>query len=138
MILTDQKPVGESPLVLQEIDEPKPAAGEVRIKVNVCAVCRTDIHIVEGDLELHRKPLVPGHQIVGHIDDVGRIAERIPDRDWQTVWFECPAEMDDLLVHDSAATETDGSSITVPAAKILWSTATISSLTRSKLTNMIL
>jgi len=71
MILTEQKPVSESPLVLQEIDEPKPAVGEVRIKVNVCAVCRTDIHIVEGDLDLHRRPLVPGHQIVGKIDEVG-------------------------------------------------------------------
>ena len=71
MVLTDQKPVSESPLVLQEIEEPKAAAGELRIKVNVCAVCRTDIHIVEGDLEFHQKPLVPGHQIVGQIDQLG-------------------------------------------------------------------
>jgi len=71
MVLSDQKPVSESPLVLQEIDEPKAAAGELRVKVNACAVCRTDIHIVEGDLDLHQKPLVPGHQIVGRIDEIG-------------------------------------------------------------------
>jgi zinc-binding alcohol dehydrogenase family protein len=71
MLLRHQRPVGESPLVLDEIDEPQPAAGEVRIQVCVCAVCRTDIHIVEGDLPLHRQPIVPGHQIVGKIDKVG-------------------------------------------------------------------
>jgi propanol-preferring alcohol dehydrogenase len=71
MILEQQRPVGESPLVLREVDEPQPAADEVRVKVSVCAVCRTDIHIVEGDLALHRTPLVPGHQVVGQIDQVG-------------------------------------------------------------------
>jgi alcohol dehydrogenase, propanol-preferring len=71
MVLGQQRPVGESPLVLREVGEPQPAADEVRVKVSVCAVCRTDIHIVEGDLALHRTPLVPGHQVVGRIDQVG-------------------------------------------------------------------
>ena len=48
MVLTQQKPVEESPLALGDIAEPRPAADEVRVKVSVCAVCRTDIHIVEG------------------------------------------------------------------------------------------
>ena len=68
--------MGESPLALREVDEPKPAADEVRIKVSVCAVCRTDIHVVEGDLALHRTQLVPGHQIVGRIDQVGESVTR--------------------------------------------------------------
>ena len=71
MVLIEQKPVSESPLVLREIAEPQPAPDEVRIRVSACAVCRTDIHIVEGDLALHRRPLIPGHQVVGRIDQVG-------------------------------------------------------------------
>jgi propanol-preferring alcohol dehydrogenase len=77
MTLTEQKPVEESPLLAREIEEPQADAYEVRVKVNVCAVCRTDIHIVEGDLVLHKAPLVPGHQIVGRIDQIGAgITER--------------------------------------------------------------
>jgi propanol-preferring alcohol dehydrogenase len=58
------------------VEEPQPAADEVRVKVSACAVCRTDIHIVEGDLELHAAPVIPGHQIVGRIDRVGRSVTR--------------------------------------------------------------
>lgn len=76
MFLTKQKPVSESPLVLREVAEPQPAADEVRVKVSVCAVCRTDIHIVEGDLPLHRTPIIPGHQIVGRIDQLGENVTR--------------------------------------------------------------
>jgi propanol-preferring alcohol dehydrogenase len=71
MVLVRQKPVSESPLVLREVSDPQPAANEVRVKVSVCAVCRTDIHIAEGDLALHRTPVIPGHQVVGRIDQVG-------------------------------------------------------------------
>lgn len=71
MVLTQPRPVSESPLVLREVDHPKPAADEVQIKVSVCAVCRTDLHIVEGDLALHRTPVIPGHQVVGRIDRLG-------------------------------------------------------------------
>jgi len=76
MVLMEQKPVSESPLVLRELAEPQPAADEVRVRVSVCAVCRTDIHIVEGDLPLHRTPVIPGHQIVGRIDQVGENVTR--------------------------------------------------------------
>jgi propanol-preferring alcohol dehydrogenase len=76
MVLMEQKPVSESPLVLRELDEPQPAADEVRVRVSVCAVCRTDIHIVEGDLALHRTPVIPGHQIVGRIDRLGENVTR--------------------------------------------------------------
>jgi alcohol dehydrogenase, propanol-preferring len=76
MVLGQQRPVGESPLVLREVDAPQPAPHEVRVKVSVCAVCRTDIHIVEGDLALHRNPVVPGHQVVGRIDQVGQSVTR--------------------------------------------------------------
>lgn len=71
MVLEQQKPVSESPLVLRQVEDPEPADGEVRVKVSACAACRTDIHIAEGDLALHRKPVIPGHQVVGRIDRIG-------------------------------------------------------------------
>ena len=83
MILTKQMPVDESPLTLAEIDTPQAGPGEVRVKVNVCAVCRTDLHIIEGDLEVHKVPVIPGHQIVGRVDETGagvtrlRVGQRI-------------------------------------------------------------
>jgi propanol-preferring alcohol dehydrogenase len=63
--------------------EPAPIAGEVRVRVRACAVCRTDLQLCEGDLAPHRLPIVPGHQIVGTIDAVGegvdpaRMGERV-------------------------------------------------------------
>lgn len=77
MVLGQQKPVSESPLVLREVDEPQAAADEVRVRVSACAVCRTDIHITEGDLALHRTQVVPGHQVVGRIDQVGGSVKRL-------------------------------------------------------------
>jgi propanol-preferring alcohol dehydrogenase len=83
MVLTKQQAVDDSPLALREVDEPQAGPGEVRVKVSVCAVCRTDIHIAEGDLALHKRPVVPGHQIVGRVDQVGegvrqlRLGQRI-------------------------------------------------------------
>ncbi len=77
MILSEQKPVEESPLVERDVEEPHAGPGQVRVKVSVCAVCRTDIHVVEGDLPLHRSPLIPGHQIVGRLDQLGEGATRL-------------------------------------------------------------
>lgn len=54
-----------SPLVLDDIPVPVPLPGELLIRVTACGVCRTDLHIVDGDLPAHRLPLVPGHEIVG-------------------------------------------------------------------------
>jgi len=59
------------PLRLAELDEPEPASGQVRVRVAACGVCRTDLHIVDGELPIRRAPVVPGHQIVGRIDQVG-------------------------------------------------------------------
>lgn len=53
-----------SPLVLDDIAVPAPAAGELLIRITACGVCRTDLHIVDGDLPGHRLPLVPGYEIV--------------------------------------------------------------------------
>ena len=50
---------------------PEPAPGEVRVRVHACGCCRTDLHVVEGDLELPHLPVVPGHQVVGVVDALG-------------------------------------------------------------------
>jgi len=60
-----------TPLALEQRADPEPGAGEVRIRVEACAVCRTDLHIVDGELALPRLPIVPGHEIVGVVDRIG-------------------------------------------------------------------
>jgi propanol-preferring alcohol dehydrogenase len=59
------------PLVLEELPLPEPGRGQVRVHVEACAVCRTDLHIVDGELAKPKLPLVLGHQIVGVVDEVG-------------------------------------------------------------------
>jgi propanol-preferring alcohol dehydrogenase len=61
------------PLVLTEREEPRPGPGQVRIRVSACAVCRTDLHLRDGEIEAPRLPVVLGHQIVGTIDDGRRV-----------------------------------------------------------------
>lgn len=59
------------PLAFIERPDPRPADGEVRVRVAACGVCRTDLHVVDGELSNPKLPLVPGHEIVGRIDMVG-------------------------------------------------------------------
>ena len=70
------------PLVASEIAAPRPVAGEVLIAVKACAVCRTDLHIVDGELNHPKLPLVPGHEIVGTVVEKGADVDRfqIDDR----------------------------------------------------------
>ena len=59
------------PLALRDVPKPKPAAGQLLVRVATCAVCRTDLHIVDGELVDPKLPLIPGHQIVGFIEEIG-------------------------------------------------------------------
>jgi alcohol dehydrogenase, propanol-preferring len=59
------------PLTLMERPDPRPAEGELRIRIAACGVCRTDLHVVDGELPNPKLPLVPGHEIVGRIDMLG-------------------------------------------------------------------
>jgi len=63
------------PLVAEERPDPTPGPGEVRIRVLACAVCRTDLHLVDGELPPGGLPRIPGHEIVGCIDMLGPGAE---------------------------------------------------------------
>tara|TARA_R110000764_G_scaffold47595_2_gene106132 strand:+ start:10524 stop:11507 length:984 start_codon:yes stop_codon:yes gene_type:complete len=64
-----------SPLEWTELPDPKPKAGEIRIKVAACGVCRTDLHVVDGELPNPQVPIIPGHEIVGRIDVMGASVE---------------------------------------------------------------
>jgi alcohol dehydrogenase, propanol-preferring len=59
------------PLLLKEVSVAEPGAGRLRIRVEACGVCRTDLHIVGGELDDPKLPLVLGHQIVGVVDALG-------------------------------------------------------------------
>lgn len=69
-------PVSSGPLVAVERGEPRPGPGEVRVAVRVCGVCRTDLHLAEGDLTPKRAKVVPGHEVVGTVDQLGEGATR--------------------------------------------------------------
>lgn len=71
MILNKPAPVGEEPLELVDFPVPEPGPGEILVRVSMCALCHTDLHVVEGDIELPVLPIIPGHQIVGSVVKAG-------------------------------------------------------------------
>ncbi len=81
MVLETQRPAEEHPLALRDVPVPEPGPGEIRIRVRCCGVCHTDLHIVEGDLPLHKIPVVPGHQVVGVVEAIGKGAQGFREGD---------------------------------------------------------
>jgi propanol-preferring alcohol dehydrogenase len=77
MVLQRNASIDTSPLKLRELPDPQPQAGEVRLKVRCCGICRTDLHVIEGELPSQKLPLVPGHQVVGVVDAVGDGCKRL-------------------------------------------------------------
>jgi propanol-preferring alcohol dehydrogenase len=73
MLVRRPAPVADRPLRMEDVPDPTPRAGEILVEVRACGICRTDLHVVEGELPLLRTPVVPGHQVVG------RVAARGPD-----------------------------------------------------------
>ncbi|HQR12248.1 MAG TPA: zinc-dependent alcohol dehydrogenase family protein [Casimicrobiaceae bacterium] len=79
MVLRNPK----SPLQWSELPDPTPGPGEIRVKVAACGVCRTDLHVVDGELPDPTVPIIPGHEIVGRVDAIGpgvdglRVGERV-------------------------------------------------------------
>jgi propanol-preferring alcohol dehydrogenase len=69
------------PLKLLDLPEPRAGDGQVRLTVLACGVCHTDLHVVDGDLPLRKSPIVPGHQVVGIVDQVGRGAAGFKEGD---------------------------------------------------------
>ncbi len=64
-------PITERPLRLDQIPVPDPGPGEVLLRVSACGICRTDLHVVEGELPVRKSPVTPGHQIVGTVERCG-------------------------------------------------------------------
>ena len=77
MRLAAPAPAAEAPLRFVELPVPEPGPGKVLLRVLACGVCRTDLHILEGELPPHRSPIVPGHQIVGEVVALGAGAELV-------------------------------------------------------------
>jgi propanol-preferring alcohol dehydrogenase len=77
MVLDAPADIATSPLQLRELPDPEPNAGEVRVRIQFCAICRTDLHVIEGDLPRARIPIVPGHQAVGTVDKLGAGCRRL-------------------------------------------------------------
>ncbi|HEX5534685.1 MAG TPA: zinc-dependent alcohol dehydrogenase family protein [Actinomycetales bacterium] len=69
-------PIGSDPLALGALPVPEPGPGELRLQVGACGVCRTDLHLAEGDLPPHRPRTVPGHEVVGVVDSLGPGTQR--------------------------------------------------------------
>ena len=71
MTLRKPGPIETNPLSLAEVPAPEPGPGEIRVRVSVCGVCRTDLHVAEGELTRTKLPIIPGHEIVGVVDKLG-------------------------------------------------------------------
>src|SRR5580658_3023683 len=75
-LLRSPAPVESNPLEFADAPDPRPGAGEILVHVKMCGVCRTDLHVVEGELPPRKSPVIPGHQIVGVVEKTGEGAQR--------------------------------------------------------------
>ena len=76
MILEQPKPVDVHPLRFVDLSIPKTSLNEIRIRIHTCAICHTDLHIIEGEFDLPILPIIPGHQIIGIVDAIGSDVKR--------------------------------------------------------------
>jgi propanol-preferring alcohol dehydrogenase len=81
MVLDSPAPVESAPLSLREVPTPTPGPHEVRVRVLSCGICRTDLHVIEGELPPRRPHVIPGHQIVGEVEALGSGATRFAPGD---------------------------------------------------------
>jgi propanol-preferring alcohol dehydrogenase len=75
-LLRSVAPIETNPLQFTDVPVPQPGKGEVLVRVKVCGVCRTDLHVIEGELPPRKSPIIPGHQIVGTVEKLGEGAKR--------------------------------------------------------------
>ena len=81
MVLERSAGTDTSPLQLRNMPVPEPGSGQILVRVRVCGVCRTDLHIVEGDLPLVKRPIIPGHETVGIVDRTGAGVRSVKEGD---------------------------------------------------------
>src|SRR5258708_26461939 len=77
-IVRSPAPVETNPLELVDLPKPEPAGEQVLVRVSACGICRTDLHVIEGELAPRKSPITPGHQVVGVIEAAGERAGRYP------------------------------------------------------------
>jgi alcohol dehydrogenase, propanol-preferring len=77
-LLRSPAPIERNPLEFADVPVPQPAEDQVLVRVKACGVCRTDLHVIEGELPLRKSPVIPGHQVVGVIEGAGPDARRYP------------------------------------------------------------
>jgi alcohol dehydrogenase, propanol-preferring len=75
-VLRSPAPIETNPLQFTDVPNPDPGRGQVLVRVKMCGVCRTDLHVVEGELPPRKSPVIPGHQIVGVVEKLGEDARR--------------------------------------------------------------
>jgi len=89
MVLSKTGTVDTDPLHMQSVPVPQPGPGQLLVELNVCGVCRTDLHVIEGELERPKLPLIPGHQAVGVITRVGpNVSERVVGERVGIAWLQ--------------------------------------------------
>ena len=76
MLLKGPRPIDKKPLVMAEMEKPSPGPKEIRLKILTCGICHTDLHVVEGELPPKKLPIIPGHQIVGTVEAIGKKVSR--------------------------------------------------------------
>jgi propanol-preferring alcohol dehydrogenase len=81
MLLNKFALIDQNPLELTDVPMPEPGAEEILIRINVCSVCHTDLHTIEGELPDVKLPIIPGHQIVGIVEELGSEAPRFKKKD---------------------------------------------------------
>ncbi|MBV9770467.1 MAG: alcohol dehydrogenase catalytic domain-containing protein, partial [Bryobacterales bacterium] len=75
-ILPSPAPIESNPLEFKDVPQPKPTGTQVLVRVNACGICRTDLHVIEGELTPRKSPIIPGHQVVGIIEAAGERAKQ--------------------------------------------------------------
>jgi len=75
-VLRSPAPIEKNPLEFTDVPNPEPGRGQVLVRVKTCGVCRTDLHVIEGELPSRKSPVIPGHQIVGVVEKLGEDARR--------------------------------------------------------------
>jgi propanol-preferring alcohol dehydrogenase len=75
-VLQSPAQIATNPLVFADVPSPHPGNGEVLVRVSYCGVCRTDLHVIEGELAPRKSPVIPGHQVIGVIEKLGPGASR--------------------------------------------------------------
>ncbi len=75
-VLRQPAPIESNPLEYTHLAKPAPTGNQVLVRVNACGICRTDLHVIEGELPRRKSPIVPGHQVVGVIEAIGERAQQ--------------------------------------------------------------